>query len=400
MDTPGAPRRARWPATLLLTAVATFGACALAEIGLRASGLGPVEFYRIDPKLGGALVPGAEGRWTREGDAHVRINRAGMRDREHALAKPPDTLRIAVLGDSYAEAFQVPAEQAFWAVLERELGACAALAPRRVEVLNFGVAGYGTAQALLMLRERVWRFEPDVVLLAFVSGNDVRNDSRALQGSSGRPYFTLDGDRLVLDDRFARKWEVRWRSHPLGEALDALLVRSRLAALAGAARVALRQRAEAREQAAKPAAAAGELGLDYEIYRPPRDAVWEQAWRVSEALIRQMRDEVVARGARFWLVTLSNAIQVHPDRAERARAADALGVAELFYPETRLSAFAREAGIDALMLAPELRRVAEVEQACLHGFQNAEPCAGHWNALGHRAAGLRIARALCEGLER
>jgi lysophospholipase L1-like esterase len=394
-----APRTARWLPTILLAVLATAAACALAEVGLRITGIAPVEFYRVDPHLGGSLVPGAEGWWTREGHAHVQINADGMRDRAHSLAKPPDTLRIAVLGDSYAEAFQVPAQEAFWSVLERELGSCPALAERSVEVLNFGVAGYGTAQELLMLRERAWRYQPDVVVLAFVTGNDVRNNARDLQGSSGRPYFVIEGDELVLDDRFARKWEVRWRNHAVGRALDEVLLRSRLFALVNGARVALRQRAEARTQAAAAAPAANELGLDDEIYRPPREPAWQQAWSLTEALLRQMRDEVVARGARFELVVLSNGIQVHPDAAERARFARALGVDELFYPDTRLAAFAAEAGISSLLLAPELRRVAEAEGACLHGFEGGTPCAGHWNALGHRAAGERIAQALCSGWE-
>lgn len=392
-----ATRGTSWLATLLLAVCATAGACALGELGLRISGRAPVEFYRIDPVLGGSLAPGAEGWWTKEGHAFVSINADGMRDRAHALAKPPDTLRIAVLGDSYTEAFHVPAEQAFWSVLERELGGCEAFGGRRVEVLNFGVSGYGTAQELLMLRERVWRYQPDVVLLAFVTGNDVRNNSRELQGSSGRPYFALEGDELVLDDRFARKWEVRWRSHPLGRAFDELLLHSKLAALASAARTSLRQRAEARDQPAPGAPAAHEIGLDDAIYRPPREAAWQEAWRVTEALLRRVHEEVLARGARFQLVVLSNGIQVHPDRAARERFSKALGIDDLFYPDTRLAAFAAETGIPSLLLAPTLRRIAEAEGTCLHGFEGGTPCAGHWNALGHRAAGERIAKALCEG---
>jgi hypothetical protein len=42
-----------------------------------------------------------------------------------------------------------------------------------------------------------------------------------------------------------------------------------------------------------------ELGIDNLIYRPPLDARWEEAWRVTEALLRLMRDEVRERGAQF-----------------------------------------------------------------------------------------------------
>jgi hypothetical protein len=31
--------------------------------------------------------------------------------------------------------------------------------------LNFGIGGFGAAQELLLLRERVWKFDPDVIVL-------------------------------------------------------------------------------------------------------------------------------------------------------------------------------------------------------------------------------------------
>jgi hypothetical protein len=43
-----------------------------------------------------------------EGNSFVEVNRDGLRDREHSRIKPAETLRIAVLGDSYAEALAIP----------------------------------------------------------------------------------------------------------------------------------------------------------------------------------------------------------------------------------------------------------------------------------------------------
>jgi len=116
-----------------------------------------------------------------EGSACIRINRYGVRQGDRAPAKPPGTFRVAVLGDSFIEAFQVSDEQTFCAQLERRLQDCSALTDRRVEVLNFGVSGYGTAQQLLMLRHYVWQYQPDVVVLAFFPGNDLRNNSAELE---------------------------------------------------------------------------------------------------------------------------------------------------------------------------------------------------------------------------
>ena len=126
------------------------------EAFLRVVGYTYPVFYQPDEARGYSLWPGAAGRYRREGAAHVSINSDGLRDREHSKSKPAGTLRIAVVGDSYAEAFQVERERAFWSVLEGRLKDCPALAGREVEVINFGVSGYGTAQELLTLREKVW----------------------------------------------------------------------------------------------------------------------------------------------------------------------------------------------------------------------------------------------------
>jgi hypothetical protein len=51
----------------------------------------------------------------------VTINADGWRGPRVLPRKPPDTLRIAVLGGSFVEAVHVPYEQSVCAVLQREL---------------------------------------------------------------------------------------------------------------------------------------------------------------------------------------------------------------------------------------------------------------------------------------
>jgi len=102
----------------------------------------------------------------------VRINSEGLRDREHPRHKPAGTVRVAVPGDSYAEALQVPLGDAFRAVTGRRLSAREAFGGRQLEVINFGVSGYQTAQELVTLRRRVWDYSPDIVLLAVTTAND------------------------------------------------------------------------------------------------------------------------------------------------------------------------------------------------------------------------------------
>ncbi|HEX9669432.1 MAG TPA: SGNH/GDSL hydrolase family protein [Thermoanaerobaculia bacterium] len=386
-------------ARFALAAAATLFALAALELGLRLVGWSHPNFYRPDPVRGWELRPGAAGRWRQEGDAPVRINRDGLRDEEHPPAKPPRELRIALLGDSMVEALQVPRDRTFWELVERRLEGCEPLRGRRVEVLNFGVSGYGTAQELLTLRHEVWKYRPDLVLLGFYAGNDVRNNHRPLEQDPLRPYFTLEGDppRLVLDDSFRQSRGYRFRRSAPGRLLYGLLDASRALQLGKQAKSALDGWVGAwkARKSTRGEAVLQELGLDNAVYAPPADAEWRQAWRATEALIRQMHREARAHGARFSVVTLTTPIQVDPDAAKRRAFAARLGVRDLFAPERRLAAFARREGFPLLPLAPDLQRHAVRTGAYLHGFPNTPPGEGHWNAEGHRVAGNRIALWLC-----
>ena len=60
-----------------------------------------------------------------------------------------------------------------------------------------------------------------------------------------------------------------------------------------------------------------EAGINDMIYRAPTTEVWQKAWRVTEGVLLLMRDEVARHGARFFVVTLTNGIQVDPDASKR-----------------------------------------------------------------------------------
>ena len=114
------------------------------------------EFRTYSATRGWRLRPGAAGWNSREGKAYVTINADGWRGPRVMPRKPPNTLRIAVLGDSFVEAVHVPYEQSVCAVLQQELAQhCGVASRQQVEVLNFGMTAYGTAQELLTLREEV-----------------------------------------------------------------------------------------------------------------------------------------------------------------------------------------------------------------------------------------------------
>lgn len=359
----------------------------LVEMGLRLVGVSYPLPYVPDPYCGSRLRAGMAATFTAEGHARVRINSAGFRDRERSQLKPAGTLRIAVLGDSYAEALQVPLEDAFWSVLERELRECRFAGAERIEVLNFGVSGFGTAQELELLRHYAWQYEPDIVLLAFVTGNDLRDNSRRLAPDAVRPYYVPVGEGLELDRSF--------RQHPFYR--DAQTGWSRLkVACINRSRV-LQLARQVRAHAATRRTPAGdgiEVGLD-PVYVPPADQAWREAWEITERVLAMMHDEVRQRGARFWVVTLSNGIQVHPDRTLRATLQERWKVEHLFYADQRIEELGRRQGFPVISLAPEFQQHAERNQVYLHGFAKTRLGTGHWNSAGHRLAGQIIARRMC-----
>ena len=147
---------------------------------------------RYHPSLGWEKPPGASG-WLRrpEYEVFLEVNSRGLRGPEYDYAKPPGVFRTLLLGDSFAEGYTVPEEKTVRAVLEGELNrrGCG-----RHEVLNGGTIGYSTDQEYLFYASEGRRYEPDVVVVLFC-WNDLYFNTT---GEQGKPYFELEGERLVL----------------------------------------------------------------------------------------------------------------------------------------------------------------------------------------------------------
>ena len=385
-----------WPAALLAVAMGSALALALAEITLRVLGIAFPIFYATDPCCGSVLRPGAAGWWTAEGHAYVAINSDGLRDVEHSRAKDPQRFRIAVIGDSYAEAKQIPLEETFFRVAARELERCDALPAPSAEPINFGVSGYSTAQELRMYETRARDYAPDLVLLAFHTANDVADASKALDAQPMRPYFELRDGTLVLDDSFLRSDEFVRRQTVAWNIAVAVASRSRLVQLVNEFHVRRKHTVRKAKERAKAPPVGDELGISNGVYVEPPPRKWEDAWQVTDAILGRFAREVANDGAQLFVAVLSNGIQVNPDPNARRAYAHRLGVPDLDYPDRRIAAILERRGIAHIVLAPRLREEAERSGACLHGFDNAVPCAGHWNAAGHRTAGKLIGESLCQ----
>ncbi len=392
-------RTRRLGAGLLLALAGIAGALAVGEAALRITGLGRPGLYVYDHFRGWGLRPGAREWRTREGRALVEVNRFGFRGPARALVKPAGVFRIAVLGDSFTEANQVAYDQTFTAVMERNLGACRALSGRAVEVLNFGVDSYGTAQELLTLRHQAARFSPDAVVLAVFTGNDIRNNSAVLEGDRCRPFYVFrngalaPGGPFIESPAFRLNCRLRFESRRLA-------VLNVLGSIHGVI-MRLKRRLKGRPASPATSRAAGRAeqpGIDLGAYRPPTSPAWQDAWKVTEGVIELADAEAERGGSRFYVVTLATPLQDDPDPASLEQFIRRFGIADPFYPDRRIKALGERAGFPVLNLAPALARYAATHHVFLHGFANTRPGIGHWNAEGHRVAGELIAGWLCGNL--
>lgn len=101
------------------------------------------------------------------GPRAVRINKDGQReDHEYALPKPQGTFRIAVVGDSVTFGWGVEAESSYPKILEAALRDMDA--EEKFEVINFAVPGYNGKQKLITLKEKVVKYDPDLVLVGWL----------------------------------------------------------------------------------------------------------------------------------------------------------------------------------------------------------------------------------------
>ena len=128
--------------------------------------------YQSDPAVGYIPVPFYEGGVRRsEVDYSIKINSQSMRDVEHTISKQRDIKRILGLGDSFTFGCSVDYEYAYLTQLEKKLNNNG----NKVEIIKAGVGGYGTDNEYYYLVNYGLKYKPDIVLVGFFAGNDVRD---------------------------------------------------------------------------------------------------------------------------------------------------------------------------------------------------------------------------------
>lgn len=153
------------------------------------------------------------------------INSQGWKDVEHTITKPPGTVRILVLGDSYTFGY-VPLESLYTRKLDELLKQRGYAS---VEVLSMGVAGWGTDQELEALKREGMAFSPDIVICQFCA-NDLHNNLEPLVPEwTANPFDSIHTKKTfcyVLEGGELRKVKIQLRPKNLRRRVKDGLLRS------------------------------------------------------------------------------------------------------------------------------------------------------------------------------
>lgn len=352
-----------------------------------------ISWSNPDPVLGWKFTPSGH-FWSQEENDHPVLwstNRYGWKDKEWEIAKKPG-YRVAVLGDSYAEALQVePAKNAI-SLTEKFLNDSGVT----TEWMNFGRAGFTQTEEYAILEKDVFPFQPDLLVLFFYPVNDIEDIAPETTTDPVRPYYKLENGSLVFDTSFNQG-----RSFALKSFLSGLKQKSALISLITQRFSLLQRRTLVKKlQIERQQRSAGLQGYMSLATAHP-DPVFEKNYALNKLLIEKIAQAAQEHGADLMLVLID--LPVYRPEVEKEYKEKDATFDPLFF-EKDLSEFSQSKGIKFLNLTPAFREsYLKNNNRALHwdywkkqvradSWEYAAHT-GHWNYEGHELAARTLAEA-------
>ncbi len=296
-----------------------------------------------------------------------RTNSIGFRGPEYASPKPSDTLRVALLGDSFVAAHAVEESESLAGVLTSQLVSRSRYAS--IEVMNFGVTGSCTGQELRLYECEIRQLKPEFVCLVFTSDDVLDNSSE----TSNKPiirYRLNEADQLELEPfSTVRAQSSRWLNRNLR--------------LYDWQKEKVNHLSKNLRQLLKPNLASGAEKVEKLewVYMEPVPEPVAKAWRLTEAVLAEFQEKVEGDGARLIIAYLPTASELNSKHAIelQAKVGNACRV-DCELPEKRLKEICEQQSIQFYSLreafpAKQLS-VAELNSMYLNGI-------GHLTPEGH-----------------
>ena len=326
--------------------------------------------YLVHHPVYGSFHPRNSVVWyhTNEFVTRLHFSEQGLRGPDVPHAKPSGTFRILILGDSLADAVQVPQETRFSELMQDRF--TAEYGAGRVQVVNAAVSGWSTAQEVRYFEDEGRLFQPDLVLLMVYPTNDIGHNSTTREEpgqARDRPYFALrEGQDLEL---------LAFEPHTAdtGERLDRLARRTVL--LYDVMQYGVLGKSAQDVDAAQKASIT-------DVYRVKGDSRFNYGWKVTAALFHRLRDAVATSGS-LVIVGVPARWQVLDDEWRKMLADFRLKPAKYApqRPVGKLAKAADAAGLPSLDLYHHFR--SEVERSTERLYFSDDP---HWTPAGHQVA--------------
>jgi hypothetical protein len=147
-----------------------------------------------DEKRGFRLMPHQKYSFFKEGFSISETTNFGYYGKDIQIDKPTDTFRIALLGDSYVEGFQVFDRDHFRSILQKNL---AESYGHRVEVMNLGMSGFSLSDEYCYYSRFVKSLHPDLVIIVMR-----QSDLELKKKSVTQPYCYIENDLLKVDESY------------------------------------------------------------------------------------------------------------------------------------------------------------------------------------------------------
>ena len=267
-------RVSKWTGVLLAAATLVIVLITF-EIGVRVFGPQERGLFIADPYIRTIHRPNVETvKKTEEFTAAIKTNAQGFIGDDFVKEKSPGEFRIAAIGDSFTEGFQVNYDETFSA---------------RIGAYNFGMSGSGTTHQISAYEHYARQYDPDLVIWEFTIGNDFADD--LLLGDNTRESRL----RAILSNWFhSPRFVVR-----------------KLEEVRAAKELLLRWGVVSRDL--KSYDVPDRYPFVYDIYNVGEDTAFERAFDTTCDLARRFRDTVAADGVPLVALILPTKEQVFDD---------------------------------------------------------------------------------------
>jgi len=312
----------------------------------------------------------------REHETTVLINSLGMRDQEYSIIKPEKVKRIIVIGDSFTSGFGVRDNEVFTEVMESSLLS-------NVEVLNFGVNGFGPTQELLMLQQKCFKFDPDVVIMLIYIRNDFDDiigtfdwiytyqRPKALLNNNGRLTF----ENIPIPPPKKLK-EIKIGGRNLFEAYSLHLIEF------------IRNRLKSRIQDKSDVA---QMPPEIRLCKKQHSDEMKKAFNLMEAILKEASSFCRDIGVEFVVIIAPTIVQINETQYwEEIKELYDINdkIYDLYLPNKELKRMCESNGISIFDLTPALKLYAESGNELYYRINQ------HWNSLGHNIVATEIVKYL------